>query len=114
MILRAADSAIKKKAPRAPGKHQHTAAWWNDECDKATAVKRKALRTFQCDASEKKTDKYSKRQPRTASKPWKKPARNTGNISARAKSENHETVENSGEKCTNLGDVLVGRNALYS
>eukprot|EP00745_Piridium_sociabile_P032507 TRINITY_DN548_c0_g1_i12.p1 TRINITY_DN548_c0_g1~~TRINITY_DN548_c0_g1_i12.p1 ORF type:complete len:1198 (+),score=205.51 TRINITY_DN548_c0_g1_i12:1881-5474(+) len=52
MILRAADAAIPRRAPGAKGKHRHTAMWWNEDCDKATAAKRHALRRYKTDVSE--------------------------------------------------------------
>ncbi|KAL8606593.1 hypothetical protein ACOMHN_009478 [Nucella lapillus] len=47
MILRAAEATIPKKSPGTNGPHQHSAAWWNEECAKSTRAKRRALRHFQ-------------------------------------------------------------------
>ncbi|KAL8625927.1 hypothetical protein ACOMHN_012519 [Nucella lapillus] len=52
MILRAAEATIPKKSPGTNGPHQHSAAWWNEECAKSTRAKRRALRHFQKNLSE--------------------------------------------------------------
>ncbi|KAL8561703.1 hypothetical protein ACOMHN_025987 [Nucella lapillus] len=52
MILRAAEATIPKKSPGTNGPHQHSAAWWNEECAKFTRAKRRALRHFQKNLSE--------------------------------------------------------------
>ncbi|KAL8610434.1 hypothetical protein ACOMHN_035151 [Nucella lapillus] len=52
MILRAAEATIPKNSPGTNGPHQHSAAWWNEECAKSTRAKRWALRHFQKNLSE--------------------------------------------------------------
>ena len=52
MILRAADVAIPKSTPKRNGPWRDSTEWWSDECDKAVAAKRKAMRTYKRDLTE--------------------------------------------------------------